>query len=169
MKLLPKTMQTQLKLSPLVIEHHEFCSIRINAADIESPKGQQSLRAIRHLERVPNEPRRWVIVLRIEFFSMMDAEPAPYTGEIVARGRFAVNESYPAERESALIEVTAASILYGACREMLASFTARSSHGILSLPSVSFSPMSEVQSGAATTPKKSGRKLPQAPGKTPKK
>lgn len=162
-------MQTQLKLSPLVIEHHEFCSIRIDAADFESPQGQQSLRTTRHFEKVPNEPRRWVIVLRVEFFSMVDAEPAPYTGEIVARGCFTVNESYPAEREAALIEVTATSILYGACREMIASFTARSSHGILSLPSVSFSPMSDVQSGASMAPKKSARKLPQAAAKTPKK
>ncbi len=169
MKLPPKTMQTQLKLSPLVIEHHEFCSIRVDAADIESPQGQQSLRTTRHFEKVPNEPRRWVIVLRVEFFSMVDAQPAPYTGEIVARGCFIVNESYPAERESALIEITAASILYGACREMIASFTARSSHGILSLPSVSFSPMSEVQSGTATAPKKAAKKLPQAAAKTPKK
>ena len=169
MKSLPMTTQNQLKLSPLIIEHHEFCSIRINASDVESPQGRQSLRAIRHVERVPNDPRRWVIVLRIEFFSMEEADPAPYTGEIVARGRFAVNESYPAERESALIEITAASILYGACREMIASYTARSSHGILSLPSVSFSAMGEIKSVAAKASKNPAKKLSQAAEKTPKK
>jgi len=168
MKSPPKTMQTQLKLSPLNIEHHEFCSIRVEAAELGSPQGQQSLRTTRHFERVPNEYRRWVVVLRVEFSSMVSAEPAPYTGEIIARGCFAVNENYPAEKEAALIEVTAASILYGACREMIASFTARSSHGILSLPSVSFAPMSELQSSPAPTLKKSARKMPKAAGKTPK-
>ena len=162
-------MQTQLKISPLTIEHHEFCSIRIDASELDSPQGQQSLRTSRHFERVSNEARRWVIRLRVEFFSMVDAEPAPYTGEIVARGCFTVSESYPTEREAALIEVTAASILYGACREMIASFTARSSHGILSLPSVSFSPMSELQSKSAPAPKKAARKSPKAAGKAPKK
>jgi hypothetical protein len=45
-----------------------------------------------------------------------------------------------------LIRVTATSILYGACREMIANFTARSLHGILSLPSISFrKPKTETQ------------------------
>jgi len=56
-------------------------------------------------------------------------------------GHFAVNEKYPQQKIQDLIEVTGSSILYGACREMLANLTARASHGVVSLPSVSFMPV----------------------------
>ena len=50
------------------------------------------------------------------------------------------------DEDQYLIRVTATSILYGACREMIANFTARSLHGILSLPSISFrKPKTETQ------------------------
>ena len=55
-------------------------------------------------------------------------------------GYFVVHEKYPTLKIKDLIEVTGASILYGACREMLANLTARGSHGVVSLPSVSFVP-----------------------------
>lgn len=42
------------------------------------------------------------------------------------------------DEDQCYIRVNATSILYGACREMIANFTARSLHGILSLPSISF-------------------------------
>jgi hypothetical protein len=49
-----------------------------------------------------------------------------------------------------LIRVTGASMLYGACREMLANLTARSTHGMSTLPSVSFAvpKSSSIKSGS---------------------
>jgi preprotein translocase subunit SecB len=162
-------MQSQLKASPLTIELHEFRSIRVEASVQPTPKGSLSIRTVRHVEQHIEEPRRWMVDLTVDFHSSSEEDPAPYSGSINACGWFTVVDGYPNEKQPLLIEVTAVSILYGACREMIASFTARSSHGILSLPSVSFAPMSELQSKSAPAPKKAARKSPKAAGKAPKK
>ena len=50
-----------------------------------------------------------------------------------------------AQMEISPARVTTTSIQYEACREMIANFTARSLHGILSLPSISFRNPKEPQ------------------------
>ncbi len=65
------------------------------------------------------------------------AKPPPYTGHIVIRGVYEVSEHYQDDPER-LIRVTGASMPYGAVREMVAGFTARSANGMATLPSVSF-------------------------------
>lgn len=144
------TMQNQLKASPLTIEHHAFSSIQINAAEVDHPKDPHSLRTRRRIEQNPEDPRRWMVILTVEFTAAKEGDTPPYTGKITVQGWFSIAEGYPEEKQSVLIEVTAASILYGACREMVASFTARSYHGIMSLPSVSFEPIHRQQIPKAT-------------------
>jgi preprotein translocase subunit SecB len=151
-------MQNQLKASPLTIEYHVFRSIQIDAADVENPQGPHNLRTRRRVERNQEEPRRWMVILDVEFESVNEAEPTPYTGKICVQGWFTVADFYPEDKQNLLIEVTAASILYGACREMIASFTARSTHGTLSLPSVSFEPIKRAELPEQTDQKKSAKK-----------
>ena len=134
-------MQSQLKISPLTIEHHEFQRIRVDASEDETHQGPISLETVRRVERHPDESRRWMVELTVEFGSSDENNKAPYSGSISVAGWFTVADAYPEERQQMLVEVTAVSILYGACREMVASFTARASHGILSLPSVTFPPI----------------------------
>ena len=134
-------MQTPLKVSPLIIEHHEFLSLRVEATKQDTAQGPISLRTKRQIERHAEENRRWKVELAVEFGSSDKKNKAPYSGSISVVGLFLVVDGYPDERQSSLIEVTAASILYGACREMIANFTARSSHGMMSLPSVTFPPI----------------------------
>lgn len=157
-------MQNQLKVSPLTIEHHAFSSIQIDASDGDNPRDPHSLRTRRRIERNPEDPRRWMVILTVEFNAAKEGDTSPYTGKITVQGWFSVAEGYPEEKQSILIEVTAASILYGACREMVASFTARSNHGIMSLPSVSFEPIQRQEIPKATAAKKQAKKTA-----TPKK
>ena len=131
-------MQTPLKVSPLRIEHHEFQKFLVEATESDSAQGPISLKTVRRVEQHSEESRRWAVELTVEFGSSDENDKAPYSGSISALGWFAVADSYPEEKQRMLIEVTAVSILYGACREMVASFTARSSHGMMSLPSVTF-------------------------------
>ena len=84
-------------------------------------------------------------------------------------GPFIVADQYPAEKVSDLIKITGASILYGACREMLANLTARGPHGMVSLPSVSFmspsgknEPTKAATSRAKTVPAGKGGKREKA-------
>lgn len=136
-------MQTLLKASPLTIEHHEFLSFHLDASGEKSSQGPIALKTSRRLERHTENPRRWKVELDVEFGSSDANQATPYSGSISVAGWFAVSEGYPAERQQLLIEVTAVSILYGACREMVASFTGRSIHGVMSLPSVTFPPIQE--------------------------
>lgn len=70
--------------------------------------------------------------------------PSTYEGIISIEGQFQIHDTFGDKNREALIRVTATSILYGACREMIAGFTARSIHGILSLPSISFRQPKEI-------------------------
>ena len=102
----------------------------------------------------PDEERNWMVDLTVEFGSSKKGEEAPYSGKVSARGWFVIAKGFPEERHSDLIEVTAASILYGTCREALANFTARSVHGILSIPSVTFDPIPKEQKSVQEAPVK---------------
>ncbi|NJM39116.1 MAG: hypothetical protein HC845_15375 [Akkermansiaceae bacterium] len=86
----------------------------------------------------PEKPLHWQVTLRVEFEPEDPDMPSTYSGKIEITGTFQIHESYSEKNREALIKVTATSILYGSCREMIANFTARSVHGILSLPSISF-------------------------------
>jgi preprotein translocase subunit SecB len=152
------TTQNQLKASPLTIEHHAFSSIQIDAAEAENPNDPHSLRTRRRIEQSPENPLRWMVILTVEFNAAKEGSTPPYTGKVTVQGWFSIAEGYPEEKQAALIEVTAASILYGACREMIAGFTARSYHGIMSLPSVSFAPIQRQETQTPTAAKKRTKK-----------
>lgn len=149
-------MPQQPKSSPLEILTHEFTTIELQAADVPDPSGELQLTTDRCFGVDPEDSLRRFCELTVIFGSIKDEEPAPYSGRITATGVFQISDDYAEHRRDQLIEVTAISILYGACREMLANLTARSTHGLLSLPSVSFyDPNSATAKKAA---KKSARK-----------
>ncbi len=84
------------------------------------------------------DPLHWKVVLTVEFCPENPATPSTYEGRVEIAGEFRIHESFEEKNREALIRVTATSMLYGACREMVAGFTARSIHGMLTLPSISF-------------------------------
>jgi preprotein translocase subunit SecB len=131
---------TPLKASPLSIIHHEFVQIQLEAALGEQIRDEMSIRTSRQVQMIPDEPQKWIVELAVLFGDLDEqhALPAKYSGQIKVRGLFQVSEQYPTEERSKLMEITACSILYGACREMLANLTARSANGMVSLPSVTF-------------------------------
>lgn len=152
-------MQAPLKASPLSILHHALVSIRVNASTSGEPKGSHYIRTRREIMPHPDVKRNWLVDLIVEFGTPENREEAPYSGEIVVRGWFVIAEKYPEEKHKELIEVTAASILYGTCREALANFTARSLHGILSIPSVTFDPISDESKIAPKEPIKPAARM----------
>jgi len=131
-------MPQQPKSSPLKILNHEFTTIELQASSDQDPSGELELSTDRKFGVDPDNKLQRFCELTVTFGSLKDEEPAPYSGRITANGVFHISEDYAEHRRDQLIEVTAVSILYGACREMLANLTARSTHGLLSLPSVSF-------------------------------
>ena len=144
--LLMTTPTQQLKASPLQIERHEFLDIEVHSAPEAESHSSLSLTVDRNFARHDDDPSRWKMVLTIRFGGEQDGKPAVCSGMLRIAGYFRVHEKYPEAKAGQLIEVTGASILYGACREMLANLTARGPHGMVSLPSISFvTPKPEVQ------------------------
>jgi preprotein translocase subunit SecB len=144
-----KTPPQPLRASPLQIEKHEFLDIEVHAADSDDAHTSLPLEINRNFARHDTDPLRWRVELTVRFGGETDGKPSVYSGRLRIAGYFLVHEKYPAQKIKELIEVTGASILYGACREMLANLTARGSHGVVSLPSVSFvAPRKESESTA---------------------
>lgn len=131
-------MPKQPKNSPLTILNHEFTVIELRAEKSTDPIGELELSTDISVGTNTEDKLLRVCDLTVKFGSANKNEPAPYCGKITITGMFQISKDYTEHRRDQLIEVTATSILYGACREMLANLTARSTHGMLSLPSVSF-------------------------------
>ncbi len=124
--------------SPLAILSHRFLSFECRATEGDCTGGALTLKTSHKFSAAEDDPLLWKVVLTVEFMPEDLEAPSTYEGGISVEGQFRIDESFGDQNREALIRVTATSILYGACREMIANFTARSIHGILSLPSISF-------------------------------
>jgi preprotein translocase subunit SecB len=156
-------MPTQLSPSPLAILNHEFTEIILKASEDENPSAPLSLDFGRNWEPSPADPLVWRLILTVTFGGEDPDAAVPYRGQLTAVGDFQIVKEYPEENRDSLIRITGASILYGACREMLTNLTARAPHGMISLPSISFVDSAArkkkaVKKRAAKTPKKKAPK-----------
>jgi len=124
--------------SPLSMLEHTFTHFQCTATEGEEINGSLNLETEVEIAMDSEDPLRWLVILTVIFQANDKDTPSAYTGSIRIRGTFKICESFKEKNREALIRVTATSMLYGACREMLANFTARSCNGMLDLPSVSF-------------------------------
>lgn len=131
-------MPEPLKQSPLEILNHVFDEVSLKANPSETEHGPAKVEAKRMLAGHKDDIRNKMLTLSVIVASSDPSQPSSYEATCVVRGYFQVAESFPEEKIDSLVRITGASILYGACREMLANLTARSSHGMISLPSISF-------------------------------
>jgi preprotein translocase subunit SecB len=127
-----------LNASPLRLHGHRFTEVSMKASAQEAPKGGFSLRTHRSLRDHAENPRMFLLILQVELGASTPDQDSPYSASLTIEGEFEVSERYTAGPADELVNVTGASMLYGACREMLANLTARSIHGMSTLPSVSF-------------------------------
>ncbi len=133
----------QLRASPLQLERHEFLRIELHAAESGDVNESLPLKLHRNWAPSDDDPRRWRLILQVNFGGEKEGAASLYSGQLRIAGFFRVVEQYPTEKMQDLVGITGASMLYGACREMLANLTARGPHGMVSLPSVSFVPLKE--------------------------
>lgn len=110
----------------------------MKASEQDEPQGEFSLRTLRTLRDYAEKPRKFLLILKVELGSSTPDQESPYSANLTIEGEFEVLEGYTAGAPEELVNITGASMLYGACREMLANLTARSTHGMSTLPSVSF-------------------------------
>lgn len=124
--------------SPLALLNHRFISIECIATEGNTTGGSLALSTNHEIEVNAGNPLSQRVTLTVTFEPEDPSKPSTYRGSIKITGEFRIHETFEEKNREALIRVTAVSMLYGACREMIANFTARSTHGILSLPSISF-------------------------------
>ncbi len=128
--------KTPLKVSPLDVLTQEFLAISIEATPGEE-FGAGRIEVERKLVGDNAETDEWTLYLTVEISGSDGRASPPYTGHVTARGVYTVHPDYPQDPER-LIRITAASMLYGAVRELVSSFTARGPNGMITLPSLSF-------------------------------
>ena len=141
------TTALPLSASPLQIERHEFLDIEVHASESDETHTSLPLDIDRTCARHADDPFRWRAELTVSFGGEIEGKPSVYSGRLRVVGYFVIHTNYPAEKSVQLIEVTGASSLYGACREMLANLTGRGSQGVVSLPSISFVPPKKADAG----------------------
>ena len=124
--------------SPLDLLSHRFLAFECRATTSTMTGNARPLKTHSEAADFPDGPLRKQVTLTVDYSPEDPANPSTYEGTITILGEFRIHETFDEQNREALIRVTATSILYGACREMIANFTARSLHGILSLPSISF-------------------------------
>jgi len=126
------------KTSPLTILDHRFLEVSVKTNEAPADNSQYDLVTRAEISSTEGDPLKWQVVLEVGFGPKDTGSPTPYTGKVVVSGFFRILKSFTETNREALIRVSAASILYGSSREMVANITGRSIHGILSLPSISF-------------------------------
>jgi preprotein translocase subunit SecB len=85
----------------------------------------------------PTEPHRWQNILTVASHTPEDRK-YPYDFQITLIGYFIVADVVPAEQREAFVKINAASILYSAARELLATVTGRGPLPAAVLPTVVF-------------------------------
>lgn len=159
------TTPSRLNASPLTLHGHRFTEITIRASEQENPQGGFSLRTDRDLREHSENPSKFLLILTVELGSSTPEQESPYTARLKIEGEFEVAETFAAGTPGELVHVTGASMLYGACREMLANLSARSTHGMSTLPSVSFANSKAAASrpAARKAAKKITKRKPHSP------
>jgi preprotein translocase subunit SecB len=125
-------------LSPLQLKDHRFTNLRVKSLKFGSISAKPSLKPTIWFEQVSDTTNQWRLVLTIVIASADAAKPYAYEGEVPLQGLVEALEALPQERRQQIALVNGFSILYSAAREMLLNVTARSAHGAMMLPTISF-------------------------------
>lgn len=122
--------------SSIEVVTQEFLAIDLLATPAED-FATGTLDVDRKIYQAEEDSRRWVVLMTVKIGQEEEHKSPPYVGSVLARGIYEVHSKHPGDPDR-LVRITGSSMLYGAVREMLATFTARGPHGLMTLPSVSF-------------------------------
>jgi preprotein translocase subunit SecB len=141
-----------LRLSPLQLREHGFTNVRVQVIDSGALTNPPSLKPEISFERQSTNPNQWRLVLSLQLGSREAEKVFAYEAEMTVRGLVEVTGKVPEDRKEQLALVNGFSLLYSAAREMMLNITARSRHGPLMLPTISFVSMVKEATEPKTTP-----------------
>lgn len=102
-------------------------------------------------EHQTDSPTDFMVELKISILNK-DGASCPYKIDVAIIGIFDISEKIDKEKRENIVTVNGVSILFGCVREMVASITSRSMHGMLILPTANFT--DHVQANKSKTLKK---------------
>lgn len=156
-------------LSPLQLKKHVFTEMAVEAIPTGKPDAGSHVQAQVTVAHEEGNDLTWKVALTVTFGPSDDAKDTPYRGKAGIVGFFTVSEQWPHSREQ-LVSVNGPSVLYGAVREMVATLTARCSHGTHTLPTLTFAHMATgSEEPKQTTPPSASKKEPKQKGTTAKR
>lgn len=126
-------------LSPFQIRTHRLVSIHLEPALGPTASSVGNLLLARpqlHLNHGSGNTEVWQAHLRVDLVASDQGRVAAYHGHIVLDGVFDVHPQVPEHERLKLAAVNAGLALYASAREWIASLTARSVHGLATLPSI---------------------------------
>lgn len=133
-----------MKPSPLTFLKIEFIQVHVSAdykAEDTGPKfdfeGALIALSIKHGQH--KEDGTWWVAVGFRTKNPPDAEAlCPYIIDVFAVGTFEVAEAFEEDRKERLVYENGAALVYGSIRDMVSTITARSSPGLLMLPTPTF-------------------------------
>lgn len=150
-------------LSAIQMHKHEFAEISLKPnADLAPGKREGCAVSIRHQFKASptnKEETLWVARLRIEIVPPDNGNTAIYTGAIEVVGQFEIHPDITKSEQIKYACINGGALLFGAAREMTATLSSRSIHGLIELPSIDprvFLPQ-EAQTTARQSVKKSAK------------
>jgi preprotein translocase subunit SecB len=156
-------------LSPLQMKDHRFTNLRVKSLEFGSIAAKPSLKPTIWFEQVADTTNQWRLILTLLIASADPAKAFAYEAEVQLQGLVEALEDLPSEKRQQIALVNGFSILYSAAREMLLIVTARSAHGPMSLPTISFVEMVKQATKPAEKPAEEATKAaaPQAEPASP--
>lgn len=133
-----------MKPSPLTFLKIEFIQVNVSAdykAEVTGPEfdfeGALIALSIKHGQH--KEDGTWWVAVGFRTKNSSDAKAlCPYIIDVFAVGTFEVAEAFEEDRKERLVYESGAALVYGSIRDMVSTITARSSLGLLMLPTPTF-------------------------------
>lgn len=134
-------------MSALTLEKHFFSRIELRPNPTAKPEGSLRTVCTVTMGQAAEDPLHFQLTLSTVFEDEPNAVSKPYySGAIEVVGFFRVSPLYK-EDHLRLVHISGASLLYGAVRELLCNLTARGPWPMVTLPTMSFSPVPTQTSG----------------------
>ncbi len=139
-------------MSSLRLEKHFFSKIELRPNQDSKPEGVNRIGCGLAIGKAVEDPQSYQVTLTIDLEQDPASKEKPYySGSFEIVGFFAVAPTFEGDPDR-LVQVSGASLLYGAVREMVCNLTARGPWPILCLPTLNFT----LQAGEALVPVQGG-------------
>lgn len=127
-------------LSAIQVQKHEFAEICLKPNQ-ELKAGERegcavSVRPQFKASSTNKDETKWIARLRVDLVEPESGQKSIYTGVIEVVGQFDLHPDLAREDRVKYACINGGALLYGAAREMLATLSSRSIHGLIELPSI---------------------------------